>query len=403
MKILIHTQYYPPEMGAPQARLSELARGLKRRGFEVTVLTAMPNYPTGKIYPGYRGIFQIEEIDSIKVIRTAIFPSQKAAFLPRLFSYFSFVVSSFLLGLKSIGTPDVIITESPPLFLGISGYLLSRLCKSRWIFNVSDLWPESAVQLGIVRRGGLVHKISSALETYFYRKAWAVTGQSATILEDIHRRFPQMVSFHLSNGVDPDRFCPNGNNHPWRKQMGLDGCTIALYAGLHGLAQGLEQILLASEELNDLENLRILLIGDGPEKQSLQNHACKMNLSNVNFLDALPHKEMPGVISAADICIVPLKTDLTGAVPSKLYEAMGCGKPVVLVADGEAARIVSDAQCGIVVKPGDKRGLATALRYLSLHGEERERMGWAGRQAVLMKYSRETIIERFAKFLLSEN
>ena len=147
LKLLIHTQYYPPEIGAPQARLSELAKGLTRLGFLVSVLTAMPNYPQGKVFKGYKGLLIREEIDQIPVLRTSIYPTQKVNFIPRLINYFTFVFSSLFFGVWGLGKLDFVLTESPPLFLGISGYLLSRLTRAKWIFNVSDLWPESVVRL----------------------------------------------------------------------------------------------------------------------------------------------------------------------------------------------------------------------------------------------------------------
>src|SRR5688572_29022902 len=151
MHFVIHTQYYPPETGAPQARLSALARGLAEAGHRVTVLTAMPNYPRGVIHKGYGGWVKMEERDGVHILRAWIYPTQSTVIVPRLLNYFSFVFSSFWVGLIHLNAPDIIFTESPPLFLGISGYLLSLFKSSRWMFNVSDLWPESAVRLGVVR------------------------------------------------------------------------------------------------------------------------------------------------------------------------------------------------------------------------------------------------------------
>ena len=170
MKICIHTQYYLPEIGAPQARLSELAKFLNENNFEVTVLTSMPNYPTGKIFDGYANFFKSEKIDGINVIRSFIYPSKSTKIIPRLLSYFSFVLSSLFIGVFKISKQDIIITESPPLFLGFSGFLLSKVKGARWVFNVSDLWPESAVQLGIIK-DGISLKLSKILEEFFYKKS----------------------------------------------------------------------------------------------------------------------------------------------------------------------------------------------------------------------------------------
>ena len=208
MHILIHSQYFPPEIGAPQARLSELGLHLRQQGFEVTILTAMPNYPLGKLYPGYRGLMRRERWNDIPVIRCWIRPTLKVTLVPRLVAYFSFVLSSLIIGLFTVKRIDIVLTESPPLFLAISGYILSRIKRARWIFNVSDLWPLSAVELGIIRPESMGHRIGRWLEAFSYRNAWLVTGQSREILADIRKRFPETPVYHLSNGVDTKMFRP---------------------------------------------------------------------------------------------------------------------------------------------------------------------------------------------------
>ncbi len=267
MRIGILTQYYPPEMGAPQARLSHLAGQLVRRGHEVVVLTAMPNYPRGRVFPGYGGLWRREERDGVKVLRCGLYPTVNVRMAPRLASYFSFVLSSLLVGAFGLPKLDYLLTESPPLFLGISGYLLARRTGARWIFNVSDLWPESAVALGAVSEGpGL--RASRRLEAFCYRKAWLVTGQSREILKNIQDRFPSVPVYHLSNGVDTDLFRPERRSPGARARLsngrGAPNGCVAMYAGLHGIAQGLDQILEAASKLADLPSLEIALVGDGP-------------------------------------------------------------------------------------------------------------------------------------------
>ena len=396
MKVIIHTQYFAPEAGAPQARLLQLAKGLQQAGHEVRVLTAMPNYPTGRIYPGYGGIRRRERIQGIDVTRSFIYASRRFSFTSRLASYFSFVVSSLVVGLLSFGRADFVITESPPLFLGIAGYLLSRALRARWVFNVSDLWPESAVELGVVKRGSLGHRLAESLEGFCYRKAWLVSGQSSTIVETIKARCAPSRTYHLSNGVDPSVFCPAGvgDASPFHRDR-----VTAIYAGLHGLAQGLDQVIEAAALLKDLDRLDFVLIGDGPSKPQLVALSRTKQVKNVSFRDPLPASSIPSVIAAADICIVPLVAHLTGAVPSKLYEAMACAKPIVLVAAGEAADIVRRTGTGIVVSPGDVEGLANAIRHLSTHAEERMMMGRLGRQAALTTFNRPRIVDDFVGYL----
>jgi glycosyltransferase involved in cell wall biosynthesis len=392
------TQYYPPEIGAPQARLSELGAHFVGRGHSVTVLTAMPNYPKGKIHAGYGGVLLREKQNGANVIRTFIYPTQKANLVPRMANYLSFVLSSSIVGSTQLKQTDYLLVESPPLFLGLAAMWLSALKRARMIFNVSDLWPESAVRLGVLKEDSLAFRLSEKLESYCYRRAWLVTGQSKTILADINDRFPRCSTFHLSNGVDTSKFCPERRTPRTRALLTPDGRLVVLYAGLHGLAQGLDQALEAAEAVQEL-NVQFVLIGDGPEKEALARRARERQLRNVRFLDPVPAREMPAIIASADIILVPLKTYIPGAVPSKLYEAMASERPVMLVADGEAADIVRTYGAGLAVRPGNISGLVEGLRALSVQPEARQRMGVNGRRAAERYFDRTQIASEFIKHL----
>jgi glycosyltransferase involved in cell wall biosynthesis len=398
MNLTILTQYYLPEIGAPQRRLSHLAEGLVKDGHNVTVLTAMPNYPTGKIYPGYGGWTRTEEINGVRVVRTWIYPTQSAGFVRRLSNYFSFVFSSLLLGGWKIGPCDYLLTESPPLFIGITGFMLSRWKRARWIFNVSDLWPESAVRLGMLNNK-LALRLSEWLEAFCYHKAWLIAGQSKSIIENIQQRFPLVQTYHFSNGVDAITFRPENANAQAHALMHQTVSCVALYAGLHGLAQGLDQVLEAASRLQSESQLGIFLLGDGPTKGDLVKEVQTRGLKNMRFLDPVPPSDMPGWVSAVDIALVTLKTYIPGAVPSKLYEAMAAGAPVILVADGEATEIVDKHHAGIVVKPGDIDGLVSALKTLANHPELRRELGANGRRAAEEFYDRNKIVQKFGGFL----
>jgi len=397
--LAILTQYYPPEIGAPQRRLSHLASQFVRAGHSVSVLTAMPNYPRGKIFPGYGGLWRRETEEGIHLIRTPIYPAQSANFLPRLTNYFSFVISSACVGGILLPRPDCLLVESPPLFLGLSGYWLSRLKSARLVFNVSDLWPESAVRLGIVRRDGFAFRLSEWFEEFCYRKAWLVTGQSKTILESVAHRFPTVRLYHLSNGVDTSAFNLRVKSPADRAPLCKNGDFLAIYAGLHGLAQGLEQILDAAELVGTESGFQFVLIGDGPEKAALVARARAQGLSNVCFLDPRSADEMPALLACADVLLVPLKGFIPGAVPSKLYEGMGSGRPVLLIASGEAASVVSETSAGLVVQPGDIPAIVDALRRLKAEPELGRIMGENGRKAALERFDRDLIAKEFIEYL----
>ena len=397
MHFAILSQYFPPEMGAPQARLSELAQRFLARGHQVSVLTAMPNYPRGKIYPGYRGLWRRETMDGMRVLRSTLYPSKSARILPRLVSYMSFVGSSAAVGTFGLPKIDYLLTESPPLFLGFTGFYLSRLKGARWIFNVSDLWPEGAVDLGIIK-DGLALRMARRLEAFCYRKSFLVTGQSRGILRNISQRFPEVETHHLSNGVDPRLFRPDLAAE--RARFGIpEDAIAAIYAGLHGVFQGLDQLLEAAHRLRDVERFRLVLVGDGPDKANLEAKAKELQLDNVLFLDPLPRDAMPALVASADISLACLKTRILGAVPSKIYEAMGCAKPLMLVAEGEAAEIVEETGCGLAVDPGDLDGLTASLRRLAEDADLRRQLGEAGRRAAEDRFDRWRIADHFIERL----
>ena len=393
MKLAILTQYYPPEIGAPQARLSALAEGVARRGHAVTILAAKPNYPGGRVLPGYPGLVTQEANGGVRVLRTLIYPTQRADLLHRLTCYFSFVASSAVAGTLCLESPDYLLVESPPLFLGLTGLWLAWAKSARLIFNVSDLWPESAVRLGVVDAGSAGHRWSESLEALCYRRAWLVTGQTRAIVADIRHRFPGVRTHHLPNGVDTAKFRPDAGGPP-----AAGRCTV-LYAGLLGLAQGLDQLLDAAAALRDEPGLEFVLAGEGPCRAALVERASDARLERVRFLDALPHSAVPALLSSADIVVVPLHRSFGDAVPSKLFEALASGRPVVVIASGEAARIVQESDAGVVVPPGDLAALVAALRRLAHDPDLRARLGANGRAAAVGQFDRSRIVDAFTGLL----
>jgi glycosyltransferase involved in cell wall biosynthesis len=316
-------------------------------------------------------------------------------------NYLSFVASASLFGSFMLEAPDFLMIESPPLFLGIAGLWLCWLKNSRLIFNVSDLWPDSAVELGIVARDGRAARMAYWLEKICYRRAWLITGQSKSIVENIRQRFPGRPVFHLSNGVDTEFFSSDRKTAAARASLGTDEQFVAVYAGLHGLAQGLNQVLEVARVLASDSRFRFVLIGDGPEKGRLQELANEKGLSNVRFLDPLPHAEIPGILAAADAILVPLVGHITGAVPSKIYEGMASGRPLVLIADGEPADMVREFCAGLIVQPNDIQGFVRVLRRLSEDLQLSKTLGENGRNTALQFFCRKDILERFKSFLMA--
>ncbi len=357
------------------------------------VLTAMPNYPRGKIFEGYGGFYKKEIINELSILRCFIYPTKNIGIIKRLANYFSFVFSSILIGLFCLPKVDILFSESPPLFIGISGFILSKIKRARWIFNVSDLWPGSAVELNILKNKFLI-KLTYALESFCYNHAQLVTGQSYEILQSVNSRFPDVNTHHLSNGVDTSKFFPESFSNDIHNQLVGNYTCVFLYAGLHGIAQGLDQILVAVSKITTPE-FCIVFVGDGPVKEDLLYKTKELNLINVKFWDPVPANEMPALVASADVAIVPLKKHLFGAVPSKLYESMASGVPVIIVDDGEGAKIVSQNNCGIVVDPGDIESLSKAFIYLSENKDIRHQYGKSGRKIAVQSFDRKEIVRRF--------
>ncbi|MFM2208252.1 MAG: hypothetical protein RL213_2227 [Bacteroidota bacterium] len=399
MRLLILTQYFPPEVGAPQNRLYELAVRLKKAGVDVTVLTAMPNYPRMVIHPEYAGKkYAMEEMGGITVHRSSIYVSTDRSIVKRLRNYFSFVLSSWRTGRRLDGPFDFIFCESPPLFLGISALLLARCFKARMIFNVSDLWPESAEKLGLVTNRVLL-KAATILEERLYRSSSLITGQTQGIVRNIRSRFPQKEVYWLPNGVDLEYYNPDSFDRSWRTEAGFrEQDFLVLYAGIIGHAQGLEVILDAAERLRDHPRIRFLMLGDGPEKERLTASAAGRRLTNVVFLDPVPKAKMPFVVSASDAAVVPLKRLelFKGAIPSKIFESLAMRKPVLLGVEGEAKELfIEEGKCGIAFTPESDSELAEGVLKLSGDKELLLRLGENARAYAASRFDRNRIAADF--------
>ncbi len=403
MKILFLTQYCPPEVGAPQNRIFEFAKQLKKFGHEVTILTAMPNYPRGEIFEEYRGKKIVKEtIDGIDIVRTGIYVTKSKDFVKRLRNYLSFTWSSVFSGAKHIEKQDVIITESPPLFLGWSGYVLSKMKKAKFIFNVSDLWPESAVKLGVLNNKAMI-RASTWLEEFCYRKAAAVTGQTKGIVDNIvSRGFDKNKVHIITNGVDTEFFKKENRSEEFRESIGIKNKFAVVYAGIHGIAQGLEVLVDAAEIIKEEKEIQIVFIGEGPEKPMLMNKVKEKKLENVSFLPMQDKKDMPKIIASMDATVVPLKKlDIfKGALPSKMFENLASEIPIVLAVEGEAENLINDAQAGIVVEPENSKEIAKAILKLHKNKELREDLGKNGRSYVMNNFSREAIARKLENILL---
>jgi len=367
MRICFVTQYFYPDVGAPQARLYELAVRLVALGHRVTVLTAMPFYPEGYIKNGYVGQWRVkEEVDGIRVIRTWLYATQSGGTLKRMANYLSFAATAPLFGGWQLGRQDVLLVESPPLFLGPSAWLLARVLHARLVFNVSDVWPETAVALGFFERNNPMVRAAYRLEAWLYRHSDLVTGTSQGILDNINARFPEIPTAVIPNAVDTSVFRPDGGSAEIRRQFGVEDGQIAfVYAGLHGLLQGLEHVVEAARLLRDRSDIRFVMVGDGPKREEMMALAAGYGLENIRFHGLRPKKAMPGILASMDAALIPLGMELPGAMPSKSYEALACGLPLVVASKADIADFVARHEVGYAVEPGDPEALAEVMRRLA--------------------------------------
>jgi glycosyltransferase involved in cell wall biosynthesis len=393
VKIIILTQYYPPETGAPQNRLSDLARRMSEAGHDVTVLTAKPNYPVGRIHDEFRGgLWKKRRDGAIRVIHCWLFATRSKRTLLRLANYFSFMVSSAVVGTILMPRARVLIVESPPIFLGITAWYLSRLKRAKMIFNVSDLYPQTAIELGYLRPG-LAAKALFRLEAFCYRASVLVTGQTRGIMADIQRRFPAKPAFLLTNGIDTGDFSPT------HASKAPEGAFVAGYAGVHGHAQGLRSVLDAALRLEAMKlPVRIEFFGDGPIREDLQARARELALTNVEFFGHRSRADILERMKQWDAGIVPLVNAplMAGALPSKMFEMMAASLPVVLAAPrGEASELIEAAEAGVCAAPEDGESIARAIARLATDRQAASSMGRRGRDFVLKHYDRARIAESF--------
>ncbi|HET6225442.1 MAG TPA: glycosyltransferase family 4 protein [Bacteroidia bacterium] len=403
MRLLILTQYFPPEVGAPQNRLYELAVRLQQKGMEVSVLTAMPNYPQMKVYEGYQGKrYHKEMMNGITVHRSWIYTTTSKGIFKRLLNYFSFVASSFFTGWFRLGKFDYILCESPPLFLGKTAFLLKKIKRAKLIFNVSDLWPESAERLGLVTNTTFL-KMATWLEEFLYNHADLISGQTQGIVKNISQRFPSKKIYWLPNGVDLNYYKADAAQLDWRSQQQFKSTDfILLYAGIIGHAQGLEVILHAAQQLKEKEDIKFVLLGSGPEKDKLIELKKQLQLTNVYFFDAVSKNEMPAIIAASNAAVVPLKRlDLfKGAIPSKIFENLAMKKPLLLGVEGEAKDLfITQGNAGLAFTPEDATDLAGKALQLYNNKDQAKQLGENGFHFVQEKFTRDKIANEFYNWI----
>jgi colanic acid biosynthesis glycosyl transferase WcaI len=381
VRFLILTQYYPPEIGAAQARLSAFAAQLQRAGHEVEVVTALPNYPGGKLDEADRRLLGRREVlEGVPVRRTWLLTATGVG-ARRLASYLSFAATGLVSALVA-GRPDVVFVESPPLFLGVSGWMAARRAGAAFVLNVSDLWPDSVRAYGVLTDGAAL-RAAERLEAWLYRRADAVTAVTEGIRDRLitQKAVPARKILFLPNGVDLEVFRPMPDDAALRASYDLPGGPLVLYTGNHGYAHALDTLVEAACQVPEVT---FALVGDGSEKERIRQLAADRGAANVRFLPPVTPAEVARLygLAVAGVATVRGSSVMSEVRPAKAVAIMGCGRPVIYSGAGEGAEIVRSAEAGLVLPPEDPAAMAAAVRRLVADPEEAARLGDNGRRYV---------------------
>jgi glycosyltransferase involved in cell wall biosynthesis len=404
MRLAIISQYYPPETGAPQNRLSDLAVRLVRRGHDVQVLTALPNYPGTAIHPEYVGRENmVETMDGVRVARVGLYVPREKRFIPRLRNYLSFAWNARRHGARLLHRPEVVLLESPPLFAAIAAVPLARRWQARLVVNVADLWPRTAVELGMIKPGPALWA-AERLEAWMYRRADLVTGQTEGIIRDIAGRFPGKPTALYPNGVDLDAFGGPFLRDAVRAEFGwAPDCFVAGYAGVLGHAQGLDIVLDAALRTRETPRLHWALFGHGPCRDHLERRIATERIANAAVYPHQAREKMPHLQAAFDAGLAPLARGkvLEGARPSKMFEIMAVGRPVVLCARGESVGVLRSEEglAGVVVEPEDGAALSEVVTRLAGAPDLARELGARGWRLVRERFDREQIANQIGGLL----
>ena len=402
MNILYITQYFHPEIGATTNRALANVRYLSKKGYDVTVLTEMPNHPKGIIFDGYKGkLFMTEEMENFRIKRVWVFTSIKKNFITRLLFYISFAFLGNLSTILSLKKYDVVYVTSPPLFVGIIGLTLKFFFpKTNFIFEVRDLWPDAAIEMGELKNKHF-RKFSFALERQLYKKADKIIA--------VTQRFKERI---ITKGFLEEKICVirNGSDMQFEKKtiaksfeskFKSNNEFIIIYAGILGIAQNIKTILDTAIILKK-ENINFLLIGSGPEERILKDYSKQNNIKNVKFIGQVPKNNISDYMSLADCGIIPLKNIpvFETTIPSKIFDYMSANLPILLGVKGEAKEILDESKAGICFEPDDSKDLAKKILHLSKNKNEIEEMSKYGRQFVEENFNRNILAEKLEQELV---
>jgi colanic acid biosynthesis glycosyl transferase WcaI len=399
-RLVILTQWFPPEQAPFGQMMFELATDLASRGWEVTVITGFPNHPGGRVFPGYRKrLFRRERAGQVNIWRVWLSTSPRRTLLNRLLTFASFTLTSAV-ALLACERPDIIFAVLQPLSVGAVLPVIARLRNSRLVFNLQDLHPDAQIRLGLVRSPSVI-RLLHALESHAYR----VCDQLTVICDAFRARViergaqPQKVEV-IENWVDTDEIAPGARDNDFRRAAGCRAEDfLVLWAGTLGHVAGAEILPAAAEQLSANPEIQFVIVGEGPELPILRQTATSRGLANVHFMPFQPRERLPEVQSSADVSVVTLGRNFGEvSVPSKVLGYMAAGRPLVAAVPEASATadIVRKSGCGRVVAVGDAAALAQAIRAYAADPQQARQDGRRGREYLVAHWSRARATERYA-------
>ncbi len=402
MRILILTQWYPPE---PAVLLQELAQTLQQFGHTVEVLTGFPNYPTGTVYPGYKVRWrQREMLADVPVVRVPLFPEHSRSGVGRALNYISFAASAALFGLCLANRPDVIFVYHPPLTVGFPAWFLSRLWGVPFVYQVQDMWPETLAATGMLNNIQALRLVGAAAR-WIYRRADAILVISEGFRRNLLQKGVTEGKIRvIPNWADTEVYTPEAPDRALAERLGLADRFNVMFAGNLGEAQGLDTVVAAAQILREDRTLQFVLVGDGVALESLKRQVSEKQLNNVRFLGRFPTSEMSALYALADVLLVHLRNNplFHITIPHKILAYMASGKPVLAALTGDAAAVIERAGAGVSCPPEDPNALVDGIRRLrSLSAEARAEMGRRGRLATENEYGRVRLVKQIEATLLA--
>lgn len=397
--LIIHQAFVPPTQPGG-TRHFELANHCIAQGHRVSIVASDLDYLTGTRRTERARLLTIEHLGNLRVLRAYTFDSLHRSFVWRVFSFLTFMVTSVWAGLRA-GPVDLVMGTSPPIFQTISAWLVSVILWRPFLLEIRDLWPEFAIDMGVLTNPVLI-TMSRWLERFLYARATHLLVNSPAYRDYLIAKgiSPTKISL-IANGVDSRMFDPDADGGELRARLGLEDRFVVIYAGALGIANDIETLLRAADRLREEPNIQFLVIGAGKERWNLEREASRLGLPNLRFVGTCPKSEIPLYLSAADACVAILQDTpmFRTTYPNKVFDYMAAARPTVLAIDGVIRSVVEAAEGGIFVAPGDDAALAAAVRCLANDRQSARLMGQSARRYVQQHFNRQQQAHEFVELV----